>query len=822
MLTNFIQYVIKQMNRNIRNLYIILGIAISISLLVSTSILYVGMKAEVENQVRENYGEKDVMIGYKNLVGYNDVVEAKLSEDDIEYIKNHPYVKQLSTVFFPLFNESRNGILFIGIAPNDSFAKTEFKIPQYDINENEVILSKDLLDRFKENNGKIKITFPSGEEGVWTVKEVLEGKSTVLFNIKDLQKTLKAPNKVNLMLIDLKENADKQQFIKDIKSNIDPRLIIDPIKEKDKFRSNLGGLRNIGIVFGVFILLISTYFVQSILQMSFKEKIQQMAILRSIGTSKKQLVFLVITEALILSLIGSVMGSGLGILIAKFGKNIVVGQLQTTILETPIPWNIITLIIIISILSVLVAGLVPAFKVANIPPIQVFSNTLNQEYTPKRRRTYTSLFFLTIGILLTTISIIFSEKLSGLSFIGSLILLLGVIVGLYLFVKPILIGVKYILGSINRIEVKLAINNLISQKVHTANAAIVIVLGLAIGFSLQNLLGAIEKGEYNRIENQFGTRLMVQAYAPMMSTLPLSLSSELKAIPGVNHVSALGKIISVKTDKNEELLVSPADFQSLMNMGLLSKHVNTSKPAIILSKEMATKFNYKIGEVIKLTGRSDQVEIKENTSFIITDIMDFVPSTLHSKLAIIDWKYLKLKGDSTYPRGFFIATTEKNTSEIEQLVYRVISKYPEAELLNQEIVIKDIKNQILRMYSIFYTAILSIFVVGFLGMYNSIHSNIISRKREYGILRATISTPTNLLNIIIIESLLIGLFSTIIGGVLGLTLTKGLSTFLDIDFIINWNVLITTIVIILIASIGVSLIPAFKLKRLKVVDFFNR
>lgn len=828
MISKYWHFILKQIKRDYHSILIVSGIAITIGLLVSMSLIYYGMKVEIDRQALELYGEKDVMVGYK------DDTKARFSNQDIEYIENHTGTKKSSTVFYPLFEEGRNGMSYIGIDQDDQFVKDEYGVKTESLKAGEIIITSDLIERFDAKDDKITITFPAGEKGTWTIKEIIEGRNTAIFNVEDLQNTLDSKDQLNLMIIDLKDNTDKDSYIANISENIDSDLIIDPLDAKEEYTENLGALRNFAIAFGVLLIFISASFVKSILQITFTEKIYQISILRTIGANRKQIFLLVIIEGLILSLIGSLIGITLGILLANLGKEIVASMLNMSISNLSYNWTSIILIVVLTLLVILLAILTTANKTAKLPPIHAISSSTTQKYQTSKAKLVFYKSILLLGAVLFVISLFSGE----LSFIGTTLLFIGILLNLEFFIKVFFNLLKYLFRNNKYFEIKLAINNIIANGKQMLNTIRIIILIIVIGFSFYNLLVTIEVEEYERINNQFGTELVVQSYKLMGSTLPISLEQELESIPGVKEAVPLGKVVGVDTDNSYEISVIPSDFQGLSNIGLLpSEYANLSEPAIIITEKIADETNLKVGDEIKLSnGYYVQVDdeinqtqnyhrkfgFEDNTVFKVIDVVDFAPGALTESNAIIDWKDLQPLDDNQHPLRFFIETDRTDgTDGIEGSIKSVLTRYPEAELMNRNEQLEESNEQVAQRFAIVYVAILSALVVGFLGMYNSLNSSILFRRKEHGILRATVLTPNNLSKVILIEGILLGVFVVIVGNVAALLINMGLSSLFDVPMVIEWINLLFIDILVIILTMFISLVPSLKLRKNKVVDFFK-
>ena len=114
-------------------------------------------------------------------------------------------------------------------------------------------------------------------------------------------------------------------------------------------------------------------------------------------------------------------------------------------------------------------------------------------------------------------------------------------------------------------------------------------------------------------------------------------------------------------------------------------------------------------------------------------------------------------------------------------------------------------------------------VVGGLGLMGTMSINVLERTREIGVMRALGATDNAVLKIVMIEGLLIGGFSWMIGGLLSLPLSRMLSnlvgeSFLDspLSYIFSISGALLWLGLVLILAALASFLPAWNASRLTV------
>ncbi len=110
-------------------------------------------------------------------------------------------------------------------------------------------------------------------------------------------------------------------------------------------------------------LLVGSVGILTIMTIAVSERISEIGLLRAVGAEQNTIFMLFLFEALVLSLVGGVIGVGLGILIVQLIGFVVPG------LPVQLAWVYIMAAFAVSLLIGLLAGVVPAMKAARLQPL---------------------------------------------------------------------------------------------------------------------------------------------------------------------------------------------------------------------------------------------------------------------------------------------------------------------------------------------------------------------------------------------------------------------------------------------------------------------
>lgn len=111
-------------------------------------------------------------------------------------------------------------------------------------------------------------------------------------------------------------------------------------------------------------LLVGSVGILTIMTIAVSERISEIGLLRAVGAEQNTIFTLFLFEALVLSLVGGLVGVGLGIIVVQLITIVVPG------LPVQLAWGYIAVAFAVSLLIGLLAGVVPAMKAARLQPLE--------------------------------------------------------------------------------------------------------------------------------------------------------------------------------------------------------------------------------------------------------------------------------------------------------------------------------------------------------------------------------------------------------------------------------------------------------------------
>jgi len=180
-------------------------------------------------------------------------------------------------------------------------------------------------------------------------------------------------DQVNVVLQDVSTiNQTENNIDRKVNRNTDVIRISDASSRLSSITNTLGTITTFIMAIGGISLVVAAVSIFNVMMMSVKERIQEIGILLSIGTEKGEVRRMFLYEALILGLIGAVVGGIMSFIIGYTVVNAMIGS-TTYFFRTEsliyIPYGMV-----IGVVVCVVSGLYPAWMASNMDPIDALRN----------------------------------------------------------------------------------------------------------------------------------------------------------------------------------------------------------------------------------------------------------------------------------------------------------------------------------------------------------------------------------------------------------------------------------------------------------------
>ena len=572
------------------------------------------------------------------------------------------------------------------------------------------------------------------------------------------------------------------------------------------------------MVFAGVSLLVAGFMIFNTFAITVAQRTKESALLRALGASKRQVLWSVLLEALAVGLLASLIGLGLGFLVAGLLKALM-AAFGMDIPATGVVFNPRTALVVIPVgtLLTVVAAILPARRAGRVPPVAAMREvaTSSSGYGSKER-VFVGAGLLGIGAALvyTGVETDVSSPLTMLM-LGAIIVFFGVVV---LSRTLSLVLTRIIAAPMPRLRGEagvLARQNAMRNPKRTAASAAALLIGVAVVGSITIMASSWKASINKTIDQAFTGDYIVEGGGGMSGGVDPSLTTKLNKLPEVQAATGVRMGFGLIDGSVHEVLgVDAKSAFSLFDVKPLqgSPDAIVEPGTIAIYSDVARDKHLNVGDTVKVLFKDSG----EQTLRVGLIYGENQPAGNY------------VVGMSTYDQNF------ANRYDMQVYVKRAGGVTPAAGLAAVKAAAKDyagvkvmdhsgfkaeVAGQINQMLSMVYALLLLAIVIALLGIANTLALAVFERTRELGLLRAVGMTRSQLRQTIRWESVIIALQGALLGTVTGVFFGWALvQAFSEIDvFKIPYGSLAVIIVMAGLAGIIAAIPPSRRAARLNVL-----
>jgi putative ABC transport system permease protein len=528
-----------------------------------------------------------------------------------------------------------------------------------------------------------------------------------------------------------------------------------------------------GNLTSAFALFIGMFIIFNTFSIAVAQRRNEIGILRTLGATRGQIRAVFLGESVVAGLVGSILGIGLGLAIARataayigglLGEVYGIAQGAEQISANP---DLLLLALAMGVATSLIAAVIPAWNAARIDPVLALQKGKHQMVSAgeSRARRLAALIALSalpvcmaMGRMRASVYVAY-----GLTTVAALLLAPSLSLWLMRAFRPAL-------QSIFPVEGVLAADSLIQAPRRTSGAVAALMLSLALVVAL----GGLARGSYQAISDwvsaAFNPDLFVMASDRITARgyrFPAEVGDQLATIPGVEEVQRV---------RSPRLVI---DGTPIMVLAIEAESAGRRVPVPVVAGRR--------DEMYRLASQGKGVIASENLSVLhgykLGDMLE-IPSpdgVLHLPVVGIIRDYSDQQGSLLMDRAFYVQHWHDDSVNMFRLYLR---KGAEASQVKHTILASlsdrrrvfvlgnaDLRKYVLdiadQWFGLTYIQIAVAVLVAILGIVNTLTVSITDRRRELGVLRAIGGMRSQIRRTIWLEAVSIGAVGLILGLALG-------------------------------------------------------
>lgn len=677
------------------------------------------------------------------------------------------------------------------------------------------------------DTARMSIDGPVREErvvGIFTTDDgnVAAGGTLVLFDTATAQKLFLQPGQYDQVTMKAAAGTTQGELKSQAKAVLPERTEAVTGKklaadQSETIEQSMSGMQTALLVFAGISLFVGIFIIANTFTMLVAQRTKELALLRAVGASRRQVTRSVLIEALVVGTVAGVAGLGAGVGIGA-GLRSLMGTFGATVPDGPlvVTGAAVTASLVTGVVVTVLAAWLPARRAAKIPPVAAMSSV------HATATTRSLVVRNTIGALLAgsgAALVLFAAGMDDRDAakvpmgVGAGVLLIGVFVLTPLLSRPLIAAASPFM-RIFGVSGKLARQNSVRNPRRTAATASALMIGLTLVTGMTVIAGSVQqaidkmatdaiKADYTvsmanqtplspKVEEQLARNDRVESFSPLRNSAA-RVDGDTESLTGVK-----GEAIGDVTD----LPFTSGSFAGL------------SGDNAVVDKDTAEKKGWKVGSTVPVTyedGEKSRLTVSgvyEGNEMIKGIMLDTATLDPHLERVSNMQVMVKTKGGAG----------EAAKSSLE----KTLGNNPAVLVQDKKDLSESIAQIFTLMLNMLYGLLAMAVIVAVLGVVNTLAMSVFERSQEIGMLRAVGLDRRGIKRMVRLESLVISLFGGVLGIGLGVffgwaagrVIAQSLSTY---SLVLPWDRMALFLALAAVVGMLAALWPARRAARLNML-----
>ncbi len=829
-----------------RSIFTGLAILAGVAFVAGSFVLADSLQGTFDNLIDGLTGEIDLEVRSELTVDDLDAVRDPLPAalvDDVAAVPGVQVAEAGYARFAQMLDESGNvvttqGAPTLGVSwdPDSGLSGVVLKDGRAPEGFEEVAIDKATADRIGYDVGDtIRVVLTDGQEDFTIVGLVglgnsdgFVGATTVVWDPDSAGFWLDDEGTVDTIDIKVADDADATVVGDAIRQIIPERTeVVTGEQLADETKDQVGEIVSIFgtglLVFALVTALVATFVINNIYNISISQRLRELALLRAVGASGGQIRRLVLSEAVIVSVIATLLGMLGGLLVAQ-GLIAAFNAAGGGFPPTPLVFKPRTAVIaaIVGVGVSVVSVLLPAIRAARIPPVAAMRPEVGFGALSLSQRLVRGFVLGGVGLALFLFGL-FIRPGSGsqwglLTGLGAILIVFGVTTLSSAIARPVskTIGapIAKMLGTAGRF----ARDNAARTPRRTARTASALMIGVTLITGAAVFTSSL-RDTFGRILEQGTSFDYIVLDSESFQPLTAEISTRLDAIPELSAVTPFRNIRANVGDSTATFTaVNPSALPELANLDVTAGSFDdvTATDGVMVHRDAADEQTAVVGDELDVTWQNGQ-----DSSVTVAGIFD--DNSLGANW-FISVELLESVSTQSPVDQFVVAKRAEGVeaATARDAINSAISEFPQASVQSNNEFVEEQKSQIDTLLFLVTLLLAVAIAFSFLGIAITLALSVFERTHEIGLLRAVGMNRRMLRRSVRGEAVIVTLFGVLIGIALGLLFGLAFSYAVPNNVIngitIPFGTLIFVLVFAVVAAVVAAAYPAYKASRMNILD----
>ncbi|GAB2659877.1 FtsX-like permease family protein [Prescottella soli] len=544
----------------------------------------------------------------------------------------------------------------------------------------------------------------------------------------------------------------------------------DEVREetKDEVGKALSFVNYFLLAFGAIALLVGTFIIYNTFSMIVAQRLRELALLRAIGASRKQVGRSVVFEAIVVGVIGSALGIAGGVGLA-YGLRGLLNAFDLGLPQGPLQIEPRTIIValVLGLIVTVVSAYAPARRASKVPPVAAMREEFASTGDTLKVRTLIGAISAVLGVLALVVG---AQSTGGgaaaLVGLGALALVLAVLLAAPALSRPVVGALGAVFAKPFGPVGRLARTNAVRNPKRTAATAFALTLGLML-VSVIGVFGASAKSSVNALVDK-GVEADFVLTGPQGIGVPAGAAAAAAKVTGVEEAVSLHGVAVKIDDKDVFGTALSGSPDGVLDYTMKEGTTSITGTDMLVSESEATDHGWKLGTPVTLTDRDG-----EQVTTTVTGV--YADNQLLGPWVVSDQVYQQVTPLNMRTEWAVLvkAAAGSNMTMMASDLATATDPFVVVQVQDREQFKGTQGQQIDTLLAVLYGLLALAVVIAILGIVNTLALSVVERRREIGMLRAVGMQRAQVRRTIYLESVLIAVFGALVGVVLGVVFGWG-------------------------------------------------
>src|SRR5271166_1335172 len=540
------------------------------------------------------------------------------------------------------------------------------------------------------------------------------------------------------------------------------------------------------------------------------QRTRELALLRIVGASRRQVFRSVLAEAAIVGLVSSAIGLGLGVL-AALGLEALLRGFGITLPTGSLVFEPRTVLVglAVGVGVTVVAAVGPARNAVHIPPVAALDDRQSGGDASSRRRFAWGAALALVGVVLLAFGL--AKPAILLVGVGAVGIFVGVAMLAPAVARPLSSVIGRPLARVLGEPGKLGRENSMRSPRRTAQTASALMVGLALVAAMSVFGASVSRSATSSADQAINADLIVTATGSgQLSNSAVSIAS---AVPGVTANSSVYQgQFEFRNALSQLTAVSTDNLAATVNLRMTSgTSAALAQDELLIDSTTAQNKHLAVGDTVA-------------ARFALTGPTTLRIGGIYQANALIG-SYLVssaffLSNYTPQPPGALLLRTN-GSSGVDNAVTKALDPFPNIQVQTKAQFEQAQVSSVNQILGLVYALLALAVLIALIGIVNTLMLSVFERTREIGLLRAVGMRRRRVRTMIRSEAVILAIFGAIIGIIIGTGMGIALVASLKQQGITDIVVPVSSLVIFLVLAALLGLIaaswPARRAARLDVL-----